>query len=84
MRPLFAVLGVQLVLGVILVVLVLSGVVPISSDGKPGAAIARADRFDGPAAFRLLKMQLAYGPRPAGSQPSRRLATNSTARTNPD
>ena len=74
MRPLFAVLGVQILLGVVLVVLLLSGAVPISSDGKPGAGAARANRFDGPAAFRLLKLQLSYGPRPAGSAASRRLA----------
>jgi len=32
------------------------------------------DRFDGPAAWRLLKRQVAIGPRPAGSPASRRLA----------
>lgn len=74
MRPLFVVLGVQILLGAILAVLLLSGVVAISSDGKPGVGVTRVDRFDGPAAFRLLKLQLAYGPRPAGSAPSRRLA----------
>jgi hypothetical protein len=35
---------------------------------------ASADRFDGPAAFRLLREQVALGPRPAGSAASRTLA----------
>lgn len=44
-----------------------------------GASAATAprpnvDRFDGQAAFAFLKRQVALGPRPAGSAPSRRLA----------
>jgi hypothetical protein len=74
MRPLFAVLGVQVALGVVLAALLVSGVLPIASDGKPGHGAARVNRFDGPAAWRLLKEQVAYGPRPAGSPQSRRLA----------
>ena len=77
MRPLFAVLLVQLSLGVIFVVLVVSGALPFTSDGddrEPVAQAARADRFDGGAAFRLLRGQLALGPRPAGSAASRKLA----------
>jgi glutaminyl-peptide cyclotransferase len=74
MRPLFAALGLPLVLGVIFAALAISGALPLASDGKPGTGVARVNHFDGPAAWRLLKMQLAYGPRPAGSQPSRRLA----------
>src|SRR4051812_4882044 len=74
MRPLFAVLGVQLALVVIFAVLVVSGVLPLTSDGKPGTTTARVNHFDGPAAWRLLKMQVAYGPRPAGSPASRKLA----------
>src|SRR4051794_21184885 len=74
MRPLFAVLGVQIALVVIFAVLVVSGVLPLTSDGKPGTTTARVNHFDGPAAWRLLKMQVAYGPRPAGSPASRRLA----------
>jgi hypothetical protein len=74
MRPLFAVLGVQVALGVIVAVLVVSGVLPHTSDGKPGAGAARVNRFDGPAAWRLLRMQVSYGPRPAGSPASRSLA----------
>ena len=41
---------------------------------KSAEARAKADRFDGSAAFRLLKQQVAIGPRPAGSPASRRLA----------
>jgi glutaminyl-peptide cyclotransferase len=78
MRPLFAVLGAQLVVGVVFLALVASGNLPFTGgDGgsaSSGKAAARADRFDGPAAFRLLKLQLSYGPRPAGSRASRRLA----------
>jgi Peptidase family M28 len=76
-RPLFAVLSVQVVLGAVLVVLVVSGALPLSSDGNdtdPGAGRAKINRFDGPAAFKLLKMQVALGPRPAGSARSRLLA----------
>jgi hypothetical protein len=41
----------------------------------PGLAPrASADRFDGPAAFRLLREQVGLGPRPAGSAASRALA----------
>jgi glutaminyl-peptide cyclotransferase len=73
-RPLYAVLGVQVALGVVFAALVVSGALPLASDGKPGSGAARVDRFDGPAAWRLLKMQVALGPRPAGSPQSRRLA----------
>src|SRR4051794_8133478 len=77
MRPLFAVLSVQIALGAVFVVLVVSGALPFTSggnDSKPGRGAARVDRFDGAAAFRLLKLQVGYGPRPAGSPASRRLA----------
>jgi hypothetical protein len=74
MRPLFAVLGAPVVLGVVLAVLIVSGALPLSSDGKPGSGVARVDRFDGRSAWRLLKEQVALGPRPAGSPASRRLA----------
>jgi glutaminyl-peptide cyclotransferase len=76
MRPLFAVLGAPVALGVILAVLLISGVLPLASDGKPGTGAARVDRFDGRAAWRLLKEQVARGPRPAGSPPSRALAAH--------
>jgi hypothetical protein len=35
---------------------------------------ARPNRFNGPRALELVRMQVAYGPRPAGSAASRRLA----------
>jgi hypothetical protein len=71
------VLGVQLGLGLIFVVLVVSGTLPFMSNGnddKPGVGAAKVDRFDGAAAFKLLKEQVALGPRPAGSAESRKLA----------
>ena len=77
MRPLLAVLSVQVVLGAIFIVLVVTDVIPLGGDdGDAPAAVSaeRADRFDGAAAFRLLKMQVALGPRPAGSATSRVLA----------
>jgi glutaminyl-peptide cyclotransferase len=77
MRPLFAVLGVQIALGVIFVVLVVSGALPLSSNGNdsdPGVGTAKAKRFNGKAAWKLLKMQVRMGPRPAGSAASRKLA----------
>jgi hypothetical protein len=77
MRPLFAVLSVQLLIGIVFVVLVVSGTLPFTSNGNdsdPGTGAAEVDRFDGDAAFKLLKMQVALGPRPAGSKASRKLA----------
>jgi hypothetical protein len=70
MRPLYAVLAVQLVVAVVFVVLVASGSLSFVEKSSP-----KPNRFDGPAAFALLRMQLGYGPRPAGSVASRRLAT---------
>jgi hypothetical protein len=73
-RPLFLLLGVQLVVGVVFLVLVATDNLPFTGGDSSGAAPAkRANRFDGPAAFRILKLQLSYGPRPAGSKQSRRL-----------
>jgi glutaminyl-peptide cyclotransferase len=73
MRPLYAVLGAQLLVAAVFVVLVVTRTLPFVDD-ENGRARARTDRFDGPAAFGLLKMQLSYGPRPAGSAAERRLA----------
>jgi glutaminyl-peptide cyclotransferase len=73
MRPLVVLLFVQLVVAVVFVVLVVSGALPFAGDDS-GNATAHTDHFDGPAAFVLLEMQLSYGPRPAGSPASRRLA----------
>jgi hypothetical protein len=56
-RPLFAVLAVQVLLGAVLIVLVATGSLPFTGDGEaaPGRpATVHANRFDGPAAFRVL------------------------------
>jgi glutaminyl-peptide cyclotransferase len=75
MRPLFVVLGAQLVVALVFVALVVTDSLPFTGGGGDGeAAPAKVNRFDGPAAFKLLELQLAYGPRPAGSQQSRKLA----------
>jgi len=73
MRPLYAVLGAQLVVAAVFVVLVATGSLPFTGDGG-GNASAKTNRFDGHAAFALVEMQLSHGPRPAGSAQSRRLA----------
>jgi glutaminyl-peptide cyclotransferase len=44
------------------------------SDGREASARPKADRFDSRRAFRLLREQVELGPRPAGSEASRRLA----------
>ena len=46
----------------------------IFRSGGGGAPQASVDRFDGARAFRELRVQVALGPRPAGSAASRRLA----------
>ena len=77
MRPLFFVLGAQLIVALVFLVLVATGSLPFTGDSDGNAAPAKrakVNRFDGPAAFKLLKMQLDYGPRPAGSEQSRKLA----------
>ena len=70
-------LAVQVAIGLTLVVLVATDNVPFVDDdpanGK-AAPTASVDRFDGAAAFRLLRRQVEMGPRPAGSAESRRLA----------
>src|SRR5947199_91176 len=44
------------------------------SDAPDAARAPHANRFNGGAAWRLLKWQVELGPRPAGSPASRRLA----------
>ena len=73
------VLAVQVALGLTLVTLVATDNLPFvddEADGRPAGttAAAKVDRFDGAAAFRLLRRQVELGPRPAGSPQSRRLA----------
>jgi glutaminyl-peptide cyclotransferase len=75
-RPLVALLAVQLVIAGAFVTLAATGNLPFSGGGghdKPAATRAQVDRFDGPAAFRLIALQLGYGPRPAGSAADRRV-----------
>jgi glutaminyl-peptide cyclotransferase len=82
-RVLVVALIVQLALGAGLIVVAVNGFPLIGGGGgddrpaaTPGAAVPKAtvDRFDAPRAFALIRRQLAYGQRPAGSQPLRRLA----------
>jgi glutaminyl-peptide cyclotransferase len=73
------VLALQVLLGITLVTLVATDNLPFTgdheADGSPARpAAVHVDRFDGAAAFRLLRRQVALGPRPAGSPESRRLA----------
>jgi glutaminyl-peptide cyclotransferase len=82
-RVLVVALIVQLALGAGLIVVAVNGFPLIGGGGAddrpaatPGAAVPKAtvDRFDAPRAFALIRRQLAYGQRPAGSQALRRLA----------
>ena len=79
MKLLGIVLAVQVALGLTLVALVATDNLPFTGDHEadgetPHAATVHVDRFDGAAAFRLLRRQVELGPRPAGSPESRRLA----------
>jgi glutaminyl-peptide cyclotransferase len=76
-------LVVQLALGAGLIVVAINGFPLIGGGGgndRPAATRAAAvpkataDRFDAPRAFALIRRQLAYGQRPAGSRALRRLA----------
>ena len=75
-------LAVQLALGAGLIVVAVNGFPLIGGGGDhrqaatPAAAVptATVDRFDAPRAFALIRRQLAYGQRPAGSRALRRLA----------
>jgi glutaminyl-peptide cyclotransferase len=73
------VLAVQVALGIALVTLVATDNLPFTGDHEADGSTAlpptpRVDRFDGAAAFRLLRRQVELGPRPAGSPESQRLA----------
>jgi glutaminyl-peptide cyclotransferase len=78
MRPLAAVLVLQVVLAGVFIALVATDNVPFvdegSSDAAPAAPRPKVDRFNARAAFGLLREQVELGPRPAGSEASRRLA----------
>jgi glutaminyl-peptide cyclotransferase len=74
-RALAVVLVVQVALAGVFIALVATDSVPFLDDDS-GSTAPRppADRFDSRAAYRLLREQVALGPRPAGSRASRRLA----------
>lgn len=80
-RPLVIALIAQFVIGAALLTWVAIGrpVPGLAKETKTGAPTtlaprAKVNRFDGPRAFRLLERQVeVYGPRPAGSDASRRL-----------
>src|SRR6476661_7411610 len=87
LRPLVIVLAVQVVLGAVLLWLIASGTLEgwltdddngAHSTAAAPAAVARpakaANRFDGPAAYAWAKRIVALGPRPAGSETSRKVA----------
>ena len=80
MKLLGIVLAVQVAIGLTLVALVATDNFPFVDDGEADGRPARTtaaptvNRFDGAAAFRLLRRQVELGPRPAGSPESRRLA----------
>ncbi|MBD0281511.1 MAG: Zn-dependent exopeptidase M28 [Thermoleophilaceae bacterium] len=76
MKLLGVVLAIQVTLALALVSLVATDSLPFA-DGEaetPRSPRPTVDRFDGEAAFRLLREQVELGPRPAGSEASRRLA----------
>ena len=75
MKWLFALLGAQVALGLVFVVLVATENVPfVDEDDGRAATRKHPDRFDAKRAFRLLREQVQLGPRPAGSEASRKLA----------
>jgi glutaminyl-peptide cyclotransferase len=75
---------VQLVLGAGLILVAVNGFPLIGGGGDgnadrapavaPAVPTPSADRFDAPRAFALIRRELRYGQRPAGSAPLRRLA----------
>jgi glutaminyl-peptide cyclotransferase len=76
-KLLVIVLAVQAVLGLTLIALVATDNLPFvdgESDGAADAPAPAVDRFDSAAAWDLLVEQVELGPRPAGSEASRRLA----------
>jgi glutaminyl-peptide cyclotransferase len=78
MRPLVAVLLVQLVIGGVFAALAATGTLPFvgdsdGDDAPAAAATPTVDEFDSAHAFRWLRRQVRLGPRPAGSRASRRL-----------
>jgi glutaminyl-peptide cyclotransferase len=76
MRFLVIVLAVQALLASVFIVLVATGNLPFVHDASHEAdgRQSKVNRFDGRAAYGLVKEQVEMGPRPAGSKASRRLA----------
>jgi glutaminyl-peptide cyclotransferase len=78
-RPLIAILLVQLILGGAFATLAATGNLPFVGDSDDDDAPATAaeptvDEFDSAYAFRWLRRQVRFGPRPAGSRVLRRLS----------
>ncbi|MEA2365859.1 MAG: glutaminyl-peptide cyclotransferase, partial [Thermoleophilaceae bacterium] len=78
-KLLVVVLAVQVAIGLTLVALVATDNLPFTGDHEANGSPARpaavhTDRFDGAAAFELLREQVELGPRPAGSPQSLKLA----------
>jgi hypothetical protein len=78
-KLLVVVLAVQVAIGLTLVALVATDNLPFVDDDEANGSPARpaavhTDRFDGAAAFELLREQVELGPRPAGSPQSLKLA----------
>ena len=74
MRLLVVILLVQLVLGGTLALLAANDFAPFADGNGGEGRAARAERFGEARAFALIREQVGYGPRPAGSAASRRLA----------
>lgn len=85
-RTLLIVLAGQVVVGAALLIWValgrpVPGLAGPQQDEATLAPRAHVNRFDGPRAWRLLERQVkVYGPRPAGSESLRKLATDLTGR----
>lgn len=77
-RLLLAAIGVPALVVIVLAALAIAGAGPFTGPAPRAAeaadAIARADRFDAPAALRIAKFQIDSGPRPAGSRTLRKVA----------
>ena len=76
MKWLGVLLAAQVAIGLTFALLVATDSLPFVDDEDDSADAARPppDRFDSARAFRLLREQVELGPRPAGSDASRRLA----------
>jgi glutaminyl-peptide cyclotransferase len=73
-KLLATVVALPIAIGLALVALVSTDGGSSADGGEARPAEIRLDRFDSASAFRLLREQVEMGPRPAGSEASRRLA----------